>query len=266
MTDAAFFLPDGDAYLGTGHTAGPWDPLNAMHFGPPAALLGRSVEAAPTDAAKRVARITFEVLRPVPIGRVHVSTEVVRPGGRVDLVEARLTDDDGVELALCRAWRYARGDVGVPVAAEAEAGPPGPDTVEPTGFFAMEVPVDVHYGSTMELRSVSGSLAAPGPATIWMRQSVPLVAGEEPSPLQRVLVAADSTNGVSATASPRELLFVNTDLSVHLFRDLVGEWVCLDARTTIDRSGRGLATAALSDERGQIGRATQALYVAPARS
>lgn len=263
MSDDVFFLPDGDAHVGTALTGGPWDPERSMHFGPPAALIGRAVEAADGGEDKRVARMAFEVLRPVPIGRLHVATRVVRPGERVDLVEAVLTDDDDRELALCRAWRYVLGDVDVPPAAAPPVAPPGPDEAEPVAFFP--VAADRHYGTVIELRAVAGSILEPGPCTIWMRQSVPLVAGEEPSPLQRVLVVADSVNGVSAVADPRELLFVNTDLTVHLVRDLVGEWVCLDARTMLHASGRGSASAALSDVDGVVGRSTQALFVSPQR-
>jgi len=94
-----------------------------------------------------------------------------------------------------------------------------------------------------------------------MRMRVPLVAGEEPTPLERVLVAADSGNGVSSTLDWSSYLFVNVDLTVHLHRALVGEWVCLDAITIPERSGIGIADTALYDERGPVGRADQTLLV-----
>ena len=94
-----------------------------------------------------------------------------------------------------------------------------------------------------------------------MRQ--PLIAGEEPSPLQRVLVAADSGNGVSATLDWGRYLFINVDLTVHLHRPLAGEWVCLDSITIPEPSGVGLADTALYDGRGPIGRAAQTLLVGP---
>jgi hypothetical protein len=111
----------------------------------------------------------------------------------------------------------------------------------------------------MEYRFVSGAFLEPGPATVWMRMRVPLVEGEEPTPLQRVLVAADSGNGVSAALDWRQYLFINTDLSVHLLRPPAGEWVCLDAVTHVD--GLGLSDTALWDEGGRIGRAAQTLLV-----
>jgi hypothetical protein len=111
----------------------------------------------------------------------------------------------------------------------------------------------------MDWLFVRGAFLEPGPATVWMRMQVPLVAGEEPSPLQRVLVAADSGNGVSAELDYHRYLFINTDLSVHLLRPPVGEWVCLDATTRVD--GLGLTDTALWDQRGRIGLAAQTLLV-----
>ena len=113
----------------------------------------------------------------------------------------------------------------------------------------------------MEYRFVSGRFLDQGPATVWMRMRDPLVAGESPSPLQRVLIAADSGNGVSATLDWSRYLFINVDLSVHLHRLPAGEWVCLDAITIPEPTGVGLADTALHDERGPLGRALQTLLV-----
>lgn len=257
----AFFVPDGDLFVGTAATAGPWDQAS-MHFGPPAALLGRAIEDQPATTPRRVVRATFEILRPVPVGPVRVRSEVVRPGGRVDLVSAVLSADDGTELALCRAWRIREAEIDVPPTdgrGVAASTPSGPGHGRTTGFF--EVTADVHYGTAMDTRFLAGGFTEPGPADVWMRMRIPLVVGERPSPLARVLVAADSGNGVSAIADPRTLLFINPDLTVHLHRHPTGEWVRLRARTVIDRLGSGLATSDLADGEGPIGMALQSLFV-----
>ena len=114
---------------------------------------------------------------------------------------------------------------------------------------------DTGYHTAMEWRSLSGGFLEPGPAKFWMRQLVPLVAGEEPSPLQRTLVIADVGNGISAVLDPREFLFINVDLTVHLERMPEGEWVCVDAVTRPRPNGIGSAESELSDRRGRIGRA-----------
>ena len=91
--------------------------------------------------------------------------------------------------------------------------------------------------------------------------SVPLVEGEAPSGLVRVLVAADSGNGVSSPLDYESYIFVNTDLTVHLYRDPEGEWIGLDARTHVEPTGIGITETVLHDLRGPIGRALQTLFV-----
>jgi hypothetical protein len=95
-----------------------------------------------------------------------------------------------------------------------------------------------------------------------MRMGCQLVAGEEPTPLQRTLVAADVGNGISAVLDWRRHLFINVDLTVHLERLPEGEWVCVDAATIPQPTGVGTAESVLYDERGRIGRAAQALLIA----
>ena len=163
------------------------------------------------------------------------------------------------------AWRLRTRPVELPPGVAGTGGavagesPPPPDAAEPGEFFPTGQ--DVGYHTAMDYRFVAGRFMEPGPATVWMRMRVPLVAGEEPSPLVRVMTAADSGNGVSAALDWRQFLFINVDLSVHLHRLPTGEWVCLDAVTLPEETGLGLADALLRDERGRIGRAAQTLLV-----
>jgi acyl-CoA thioesterase len=100
-----------------------------------------------------------------------------------------------------------------------------------------------------------------GPSAVWFRMRHPLVDGEAPSPLQRVLVAADSGNGISAALDFRRYLFVNSDLTVNLLRPAEGEWICIDARTALGPKGGGIAEARIFDSTGLIGRSTQSLAI-----
>jgi hypothetical protein len=260
-----FFEPDGEAYLATELTRGPWDP-GAQHAGPPAALIGRELERL-TDGRiggadgppAQLGRVTYEVLRPVPIAPLRIEAEVLRPGRRVEMVGASLSDADGKELMRAQGWRLRTSEVSFEAPPDAPDSPPGPEAGEPGEFF--HTGYDVGYHSAMEYRFVTGAFMDAGPATVWMRMNVPLLPGEEPTPLQRVLVAADSGNGVSAALDWRRYLFINVDLSVHLHRMPEGEWVCLDAVTLPQSNGVGLADTALFDERGSIGRAVQTLLV-----
>jgi hypothetical protein len=270
----AFFERDGDRYVPSELTRGPWDP-GSQHAGPPAALVGREVERIATEGRRRVGRITFEILRRVPIRPLTVGARVVRPGRSVEMVEAVLSDAEA-ELVRATAWRFREGEVDLPAEVTSAGGPgaagpwsstlrpgfapPGPDRGEPREFFSTGQ--DVGYHTAMDYRFVSGAFVEPGPATVWMRGRHPLVAGEEPTPLERVLLAADSGNGISAALDYERFVFINVDLSVHLNRAPAGEWVCLDAITVAERTGTAITDTALYDERGPIGRAAQTLLIA----
>jgi Thioesterase-like superfamily len=257
---SAFYVSEGGHFVSSELTRGPWDPA-AQHAGPPAALIARELERCPSPTGQRdwqLARITYEIVRGVPIGAVRVEADIVRPGKSVELLRASLADRDGPAMTAS-AWRIARRDVDLPDGIGGGDPPPGPRDGRPEPFF--DTGQEVGYHSAMEYRFVAGSFLAPGPATVWLRMGVPLVAGEQPSPLQRVMVAADTGNGVSATLDLNRFLFINVDLSVHLHRMPVGEWVCLDAVTTPQPDGTGLADSGLYDERGPIGRALQTLLI-----
>lgn len=234
------------------HTRGPWDE-RSQHAGPPAALLGRAIEhVAPPHM--RVARITYDIARPVPIAELTVTTTVIRQGRSVAIVQAAIEP-----YMRCSALLIREAEGAAPAFADAPA-----STLQdavPREFFP--VPYAIGYHTAMEVRFSEGSFTEPGPATCWMRTTMPLVEDEEISPLSRVLVAADSGNGVSNILDFSKHVFINADLTVHLVRYPIGEWVCLQAATTVDSRGIGLADTALHDSQGRIGRAAQSLYVNP---
>jgi hypothetical protein len=249
----AFYRVDGERALPSELTRGPWDP-NSQHAGPPSALLGREIELCEPREGMRVARMTIEILAPVPLAPLTVTAAVARPGRSVEMLEASLTGPDG-EVMRARAWRLAAGEITADW--EQEQPPPGPERAAAGEFFATGEAAGWH--TAMEIVFARGAFLDPGPATVWMRPRVALVEGEEITPLQRVLVAADGGNGVSAPLDWSRFIFINTDLSVHLLRPPEGEWVCLDAVTHVD--GTGMTDTALWDQRGRIGRAAQTLLV-----
>jgi Thioesterase-like superfamily len=255
----AFFERVDGAFRATELTRGPWDD-RFQHAGPPTALLGRELERCEPRAGALIARATFEIVRPIPIGELQPAARIVRPGRAVELLEGELLDDEGQELVRARAWRLRTEEIELsPAPDRTPAPPPGPEQGEASPFFDHAAPAGYH--TAMEWRFVRGAFRELGPATVWMRMRGALVAAEPVSPLTRVLVAADSGNGVSAALDFYRHRFVNVDLSVHLHRLPRGEWVCLEATTTPQPSGVGLADTALWDERGPLGRSLQTLLV-----
>jgi len=254
----AVFEADGDRMVPTELARGPWSP-DAQHGGPPAALLARALEQADPGDARFVSRLTIELLRPVPLVPLEVRTRTLRPGRKVQWIEGSLLAGD-VEVARATALRLRTDStLDLPVPEPAPLALPRPADGTP---FAIQFPgTTVGFWNAMELRVVAGTFADVGEATIWFRLAVPLVAGETPSPLQRVAAAADFGNGVSAALERGKYLFINPDLSVFLHRYPVGEWVALEAQTFAEAHGVGIAESALHDERGRIGRSLQSLLV-----
>jgi hypothetical protein len=258
----AFYLPEGDRFVSTSLTRGPWDE-NSQHAGPPSALLARALERCGAPEGRRIARVTVEVLGPVPIAPLRASARVVRPGRGVELVEGELAGPEG-EVMRARAWRLRPTDVELPPGLPVHPPPAGPDEGRPTRRFPSDSPEGWH--TAMDIRYLAGDYLEPGPATAWFRPRHPLVAGEATSALGRVLLAADAANGISATLDWDRWLFVNVDLTVHLSRAPRGEWVCLDAETFPEPDGVGLAQSILYDEEGRIGLAVQTLVIRPRRA
>jgi hypothetical protein len=206
-----------------------------------------------------VARITVEFIRPVPLALLTLTSRVTRPGRRVQLVEATLTAEaKPVARAMALRIRVHEGiDMPPEAAGPAETLPP-PESVGPVRLVLVDW---TNLGDALDTRPLIGGLTEPGPSVAWIRLLVPVVRGEEPSPLQRVLVAADCGNGISSAVDIDQYLFVNPDLTVYQHRSAVGEWIGLDALTRLEKHGSGLAEAVLFDESGRLGRSLQSLYV-----
>ena len=254
----AFYVQEAeDRFRPTDYTIGPWGP-DSQHGGPPSALLGRAIEAA-HGAGKQVTRITFDILRPVPLAPLDVATRVLRPGKRVELVEASLAIE-GQVVMRASAWLIRKAELEIP-ASELGSGWPSPDSLDE--MDAEKIAPGTNYLHATDWRFVRGSFLEPGPAVAWLTARVPLVEGEKNSPLTQVLAVADSASGVSGSLDFFSWLYINTDLSVYLHRLPKGPWICLDAVTTPQPNGVGLASATLYDEFGQIGTSSQSLYIAP---
>ncbi|MFE6645615.1 thioesterase family protein [Nocardioides sp. NPDC057772] len=257
----AFYVPTGEdgTFESTPATASPWD-HSLQHGGPPAALLARAVESVRSDPALSIARFTADMLGGIPQGTMRVEAHVVRPGRRVELVEASLWAGDRLAVKasawLIRATSGATSEHWCP-GEEAPAIPPASSE----RFFEGVSP-DWGYGRALDWRFVSGGYE-PGPATVWARLRIPLVAGEQASPVQRLLTLADSTNGLSGSLPMSSWYFIPPTVTVTVERPPVSEWMLLDARSTIGPDGIGLAQGDMSDEHGRFAVVTQPLMVAP---
>ncbi|GAC1347472.1 MAG: thioesterase family protein [Myxococcales bacterium] len=261
MNEAAeeFYLPqEGNRFFSTTATVGPWNPA-LQHGGPPAALIGRALERLPGRPGVRIARISVEILGPIPLDTLALAAEVVRPGRSVEMLTASASAGDRAVLRAT-AWRIATEEGRSP-SIGLDAPPPPLPEAQPQVFFAGVERFP--YGDAMEWRFVEGGYDQLGPATVWTRCRIPLVRGEETSPLCRLLAMVDSANGVSAELPFWRFTFVPVDLNLVLHRHPRGEWVGMTARTVVEKDGVGMTQTRLFDREGYLGSSLHTLYVAP---
>jgi hypothetical protein len=257
----ALFVPEAARMVPTGRARGPWSP-DALHGGPVAALVARSAErhGAGEDDGLQLARITLELLRPVPMAPLSVTSELVKPGRKVQLLDV-VVEADGVEVAKARALRLrvAPGQPAFAPSVPEDDPPPPPAECPPRPPMFDRYPAFHNRG--VEMRFATGTGDVRGPATVWFRLLGAVVADEEPTAWQRAAAAADFGNGVSNELDFLTTSFVNADLTVSIHRPPVGEWVCLDARTRFGSPGIGAAESAIWDVEGRVGRAVQHLVL-----
>jgi hypothetical protein len=237
--------------------AGPWNP-GLQHGGAPASLIAWAMERMPTRDPMQVVRMTFDLLRPIPVAPLAIEINVLREGRKIQVCNVTLSHE-GVACVRATVLKIRQAEPVLPEhLGEEKITLPGPDHGEEVGplFNA-----DDRFASGLTLRSVRGRFDQPGPAALWFRAHRPIVDGEPITPLMRAAISADFCNGVSAVLDFDQWTFINADLTVSLARMPVGEWILLDAQTWLGDHGAGIAFAKLGDERGYFGRAVQSLVI-----
>jgi hypothetical protein len=260
MPTSAYELLDSGAYRSSILTRGPWHHEH-QHAGPPIALVCRAIErVAAAHELTHIARLTANLLRPVPISELSIEVAMEYAGRNAGHISARLMAGDR-EVARFTALAQRENEVPIPDGLPGHPLPllpQGPEELPQAVFpFAGR---QVGYADLVEARVAHGRFFN-GPCATWFRLRHPLLDNEEPSVYQRVAVAADSGNGISAILDLRSYSFINSDLTINLLRRPQGEWICIDARTLLGPNGGGLAESALYDIHGLIGRATQSLTI-----
>ncbi len=293
MSDS-IFLPEGEGrYTPTEYARGPWDP-RAQHGGAPATLIASAFERMQPGAELPFARLSFSFLRPVPLAPLRLSTSIVRPGRRVQELEAKLyavgpadgkskEEEGGVLVCRAHALRIVPAPEELPelaVQVVRDSEPPrlpgreeghsvhfSPGGTEYTSFAASAMEMRFLHGRPLKGQlpevGVSSAHTPVGTAGVWMRLRRPVLPGEAPTPLVCTMAAADFGNGIAAVLPFDEYVFINADLAITLNRRPEGEWIGLDARTLLHPGGIAWAQSVMHDERGPFGLATQALVVQP---
>ena len=259
MTDDVIFTREGAAYRAGAFAAGPWHP-GLQHGGAPSALAVHAAEAVPTLAPMRVARVTVELLRPVPVDLIAVETEVLREGRKIQLVQVRLLHQ-GTEVTRATVLRVRTVDLPLPGEVAMPPVTSAPEEFETDAGFRGLKRDAVTFGANFDMRRIRGGFGQLGPGQAWFRQHRDTVAGVATSPAMRAMAVADFSNGIAPVLPFAEWTFLNADLTVSFARMPEGEWIFSDAESWAGADGQGLAMTRLADRRGYFGRAVQSLLL-----
>jgi Thioesterase-like superfamily len=261
MTDSLFIPAADGRFTPTEHARGPWDP-RALHGGAPAALIAHAFERMEPGARLPIARLGFEFLKPVPLAPLTLRTRIVREGRRVQELAGELMAGEDL---VCRAGALRIQPV--PAALPGNGQTPAEAMPAPEHGKAVDFSLNEAAGRSLASTGMEMSwLSDPwdqGPGRVWMRLREPILPGEQTTPLVRLVATADFGNGVSAELPFDKYLFINADLTIHLWRVPEGEWIGLDAQTLLPEGGMGTAESVLHDANGPVGRAFQTLVVQP---
>ncbi|MEJ7649556.1 MAG: thioesterase family protein [Nakamurella sp.] len=249
---AFYYEPLGDGrFRATEHTEGAWQSTE-QHMAPVSGLLTHALEAASGRTDLITSRIAFDILGMIQRTEVQVTAEVIRPGRTIELVQAEMSAG-GRALVRATGWRLTASDTSSVAGHEFES-IPGPDEAEP---WAGDDTWGGAFIAGLEFRVLPGW--RPGRGRCWIRTPVGLIDGEPTSRLAGYLGLVDSANGIAVRRSPSEMLFPNTDLTVHLLREPQGDWVGLDTSVNFGSAGIGITSSVLHDVRGPLGIAAQTL-------
>lgn len=261
---AAYFTRTGPhTFMPTRHTGGAWSE-SEQHISPMGGLVVHEMQAHAaaqdeqlgTSNAPAITRLSMDILGVLPLEEFDVQVEVIRPGRTVELLEAVVTSG-GRPAVRVRAWRLATSDTQEVAGGEGPA-LPAPQTLQPWPMTSLW-PGD--YIASLDVRLTRPP--APGRATAWVNTPLQLVEAEPSSDLARFIALVDTANGIAVRRSPREWMFPNVDLTIHLHRQPTGDWVGLDTTVIFGAGGHGLTSTVLHDVLGPVGQASQTLTVRP---
>jgi Acyl-CoA thioesterase C-terminal domain/Acyl-CoA thioesterase N-terminal domain len=254
---AAIFRREGEELVPSLFAQGPWNPEH-LHGGPICGVLAHAIETCPSPVPMRVARMTVEMTRPVPLAPFSVHAEVTRAGRRIQQIDARIAAA-GQTLVRASALRVRIGRrdeaIAIPFHDPLPARVPGPPRdPEMLRLFSP--------GFIRALDFMRSQLAAPGePGVTWSRMRVPLVEGELVTPFVRLATVCDFASGTGNPIDFARFTSINPDLSLHVLREPRSEWIGIRARSGIDADGIGQSYGTLFDAEGPVARALVSLLV-----
>jgi hypothetical protein len=252
----AIYRVDGNSVVTSPDAAGPWD-RRMQHGSAPASLVTWAAERIATPVPMNIARVTIDLMRPVPVAPLTIDTKVLREGRKIQLCEVKLLAE-GVQVVGATVLKIKQQAQALPDdVKELPVTLPSPeDSLVEDGHVSASP-----FVRMVSMRAARGRFGQAGAGAIWFRVDHPLIEGEAISQAMRAMVAADFSNGTASTLDFRAWTYINADLTVNFARQPVGEWILLDGESWIGPDGVGLAMSRLADRQGYFGRAVQSLVI-----
>ncbi|MCE8526348.1 thioesterase family protein [Ruegeria pomeroyi] len=260
MTAPVYFTEtEPGLFVGNDPARGPWSP-DHCHAGPVTGLVARAAEAA-AGPDKMLTRLTLDVLKPLPLAGLRITTEITRNSRTLTTTRLALHDDEGTLCLTGTSMHLVRKELGeVPTATvptpDFDRARPGP------ALLVGKLHDQPAFGQFIEMAYPEGEDLGPGPKTVWMK-APHLLATEAPSPIQAICPLADCGNGISWNEPPVRFGFMNTDLTLQIHREPQGDWFAAEAVSHWQPNGIGMSQAVLYDTVGPVGMALQTLVLHP---
>jgi acyl-coenzyme A thioesterase PaaI-like protein len=255
----ATYRVDGDHVVPLPFAAGPWS-ADHQHGAAVAGLLTRALDRVPSAQPMRLARVTIDLTRPVPMRPCVVEARALRDGRRVQSLEAVVTvDGTAVARAVATRIRVQSGLVPAHLVPPPPPGDEAPPMAATRSFYALD---RVAFHESLEIRDLD--VSDPTRPVTWYRLEHPLVEGEDPSPVVRLGATADYVMG-GARILGAGWTSINPELSFQVEREPVGEWICVASTIRLRDDGMGTSEGVLYDEVGRIGRSSKTMLIDPTR-
>ena len=247
------------SFAPTDLAVGPWHD-STLHGGAPAGLLAYAFETFLDDNTLQPAKLSIDLLKPVPKSPLRIEIRPVRKGKRIALLEADLFAQ---ETLLAKASELFVRPTEVPLPDYAPAIThelAGPAEFEEKNFADIlfkageGVPAGLH--TTVRLRPVSG-LQEQGRGCAWMSLPVPVIAGQSTSPFVLASTLSDFGNGVGQLSLAKGIGTINSDVHLQLSRLPQSQWLALQSETVMQPNGIGQANTHMFDEFGYVGQVSQ---------
>lgn len=249
------FTLENGRHVPTIWSRGPWSP-ELLHGSPPALLLARALEEARDDPALLISRLTVDLMRPVRMVPLHTTVQRIREGRRIRLVDAYLHDGDTV-VARATALMLKRNETAPFVPAPSLPARLGswqglPTRIPEKVGNMTEESDDRLFHRGVDMRIVPR--IHPGqPFAAWLRVPYLLLPGQDLTPFERMVAAADYVSPIGSMANPPKRGFINADFTLNMSREPTGEWLCFESLGRPDHVGIATSVVNLYDERGLMG-------------